>query len=720
MKKRALIVFYILACTLVAAPVSAQKKQTKLTDADTPLHLTRPEYQIPYGIPDQKEIKNDLDKILGYLEATTPAQTIDAKTGKAVMDTSEFDQHTALKKGDFRITSYEWGVTYAAMLSAAEITNDKRYEKYVYDRFNFFADVFHVFKKLFNDYGIIDPQMRQMVKPKALDDAGAMCAAMIKAYRKNQQITLQPIIENYINYIMYNEYRLFDGTFARNRPQKNTVWLDDMFMSIPALAQMGALTGDTKYFNEAVKQILLFSDKMFVEEKNLFRHGWVEAANHHPSFFWGRANGWALLTLVETLDVLPENHPQRNTIIHLLKKHIQGLAACQSGDGFWHQLLDRNDSYPETSATAIFTYCIAHAINKGWIEAVTYGPVATLGWNAVSTKINSEGQIEGTCVGTGMAFDPAFYYYRPVSTYAAHGYGPVIWAGAEMINLLNTHYPKMNDSTVQFYSSPIATDEPIFNINDASRPDEIVAGSTRKNHHPVVFLIGDSTMKNGRGKGDNEQWGWGSFFEQFFDTTRISVENHALGGRSSRTFYTEGLWDKVLPGIKDGDFVFIQFGHNDGGPLNTGRARASLKGIGEESQTVIMEKTGGPEEVYTFGHYLRIYIRQTKARGGIPIVLSPTPNNKWEGEKIVRNETYRQWAKEVAEQEGAYFIDMNDLIATKYEALGPEKAKDLFKDSVHTSREGAILNCEALIEGIRKIPELSLNQYIKSNPKTNH
>lgn len=714
MKKRALIMFYILACTLAVSPVYAQKKQTKPTDADTPLHLTQPEYQIPYGIPDQKEIKNNLDKILGYLETTTPVQTVDAKTGKAVMNTSEFDQNTTLKKGDFRITSYEWGVTYAAMLSAAEITNDKRYEKYVYDRFDFFADVFPVFKKLFNDYGIIDPQMRQMVKPKALDDAGAMCAAMIKVQRKDQNINLRPIIDNYMNYIMYGEYRLFDGTFARKRPQINTVWLDDMFMSIPALAQMGALTGDNKYFNEAVKQILLFSDKMFVEEKNLFRHGWVEAANDYPSFFWGRANGWALLALVETLDVLPENYPQRNTIVHLLKKHIQGLAACQSGDGFWHQLLNRNDSYPETSATAIFTYSIAHAINKGWIEAVTYGPVATLGWNAVSTKINSEGQIEGTCVGTGMAFDPAFYYYRPVSTYAAHGYGPVICAGAEMINLLNKHYPKMNDSAVQFYSSPIATDEPIFNVNDASRPDEIVAGSTRKNNHSVVFLIGDSTMKNGRGKGDNGQWGWGSFFEQFFDTTRISVENHALGGRSSRTFYTEGLWDKVLPGIKDGDFVFIQFGHNDGGPLNTGRARASLKGIGEESQTVIMEKTGGPEEVYTFGHYLRIYIRQTKARGGIPIVLSPTPNNKWEGEKIARNETYRQWAKQVAEQEGAYFIDMNDLIAKKYEELGPEKAKDLFKDSVHTSREGAILNCKALIEGIRSIPELALNQYIKS------
>jgi rhamnogalacturonyl hydrolase YesR/lysophospholipase L1-like esterase len=713
MKKRAPIVFYILACTLAVVPVYAQKKQTKQTDADVPLHLMQPEYPIPYGIPDQKEIKNDLDKILGYLETTTPAQIVDAKTEKAIIDTSEFDQNTALKKGDFRITSYEWGVTYAAMLSAAEITNDKRYEKYVYDRFNFFADVFPVFKKLFNDYGLIDPQMHQMVKPKALDDAGAMCAAMIKAQRKDQNLNLRPIIDNYMNYIMYGDYRLFDGTFARKRPQMNTVWLDDMFMSIPALAQMGALTGDNKYFNEAAKQIQLFATIMFVEDKNLFRHGWVESAPEHPSFFWGRANGWALLTLVETLDILPENHPQRNFILNLMKKHIQGLAACQSGDGFWHQLLDRSNSYLETSSTAIYTYCIAHAINKGWIDAISYGPVAILGWNAVSTKINDKGQVEGTCVGTGMGFDPAFYYYRPVSEYAAHGYGPVIWAGSEIIKLINTQFPKMNDSAVQFYTAKQFTDSPIFSVGDPSRPNEIIAGNSRKNENPVVFLIGDSTMKNGRGKGDNGQWGWGSFFEQFFDTTRIAVENHALGGRSSRTFYTEGLWDKVLPGIKERDFVFIQFGHNDGGPLNTGRARASLKGIGEESQTVIMEKTGGPEEVYTFGHYLRIYIRQTKARGGIPIVLSPTPNNKWDGGKMARNETYRQWAKEVAEQEGAYFIDMNDLIAKKYEALGPEKAKDLFKDSVHTSREGAILNCEALIEGIRNIPELSLNQYIK-------
>ncbi|SDZ99064.1 Rhamnogalacturonyl hydrolase YesR [Porphyromonadaceae bacterium KH3R12] len=711
-KKYFTVLLFIISC-IIALPSYAQKKSDPINDFNTPLHLLQPDYAIPYGIPDKKEIKSTLDRILTYLDNATPATLIDNATGREI-NLSDINHNSGLKRGDFRLASYEWGVTYAAMLAAAEATGDKKYEDYVFNRFQFLSEVTPEFRKIINDHGTVDPQIHQVLVPKALDDAGAMCAAMIKAGRKNAQLKLEPMIRNYMNYIMYNEYRLYDGTFARKRPQMNTVWLDDMFMSIPALAQMGAFTGENRYFDEAARQISLFADKMFVWEKGLFRHGWVESMQDHPSFFWGRANGWALLTLVETLDILPEGHPQRETILQLLRMHIKGIAAYQSGDGFWHQLLDRNNSYYETSATAIFTYCIAHSINKGWIDALTYGPAALLGWNAVSTKINSSGQVEGTCVGTGMAFDHAFYYYRPTSVYAAHGYGPVIWAGAEVIRLLDNQYPKMNDNAVQFYSSAQTTTAPIFSVNDATRPDQIVAGSTRKSKNaPVVMLIGDSTMKNGRGKGENGQWGWGSFFEQFFDTTRISVENHALGGRSSRTFYTEGLWDKVLPGIQKGDYLFIQFGHNDGGPLNTGRARASLKGIGDESQTVIMERNGGPEEVFTFGHYLRIYIRQAKTRGAIPIVLSHTPGNTWDGNKMVRNnETYGKWSREVAEQEGVLFIDMNDLIATKCETLGKEKTNELFKDRVHTSYEGAILNCEALIEGIETMPKLDLRKYI--------
>ena len=100
------------------------------------------------------------------------------------------------------------------------------------------------------------------------------------------------------------------------------------------------------------------------------------------------------------------------------------------------------------------------------IDAMVYGPVAQLGWHAVTTQINAEGQVDGTCVGTGMAFDPAFYYYRPVNVYAAHGYGPVLWAGAEMINMLNKQHPKMNDSAVQYYRTEQKTSEPIFHVMD--------------------------------------------------------------------------------------------------------------------------------------------------------------------------------------------------------------------------------------------------------------
>jgi rhamnogalacturonyl hydrolase YesR/lysophospholipase L1-like esterase len=709
----------LLLLIVVALPSHGQNRTNPVNDFNTPLHLLQPDYDIPYGVPDKQAVKNDLDRILLYLDNATPAVIIDNRTGKEIDNPADINRDSGLKRGDFRITSYEWGVTFAAMLAAAEATGDSRYEEYVYDRFRLLAEFTPGFRKIINDYGRTDGQMYQVLVPKALDDAGAMCAAMIKANRKNGELELEPMINNYMNYILFKEYRLHDGTFARERPQSNTVWLDDMFMSIPALVQMGAFTGENRYYDEATRQIALFTDKMFIEEKGLFRHGWVESMEDPPSFFWGRANGWAMLTLVETLDALPASHPRRNAILQLLRKHVKGVASLQSGDGFWHQVLDRNDSYYETSATAIFTYCIAHAINRGWIDALTYGPVALLGWNAVSTKINSIGQVEGTCVGTGMAFDQAFYYYRPTSVYAAHGYGPAIWAGAAIIRLLDNQYPRLNDNAVQFYASEQTTTAPIFSVNGNARPDQIVAGSTRKTKgNPVVMLIGDSTVKNGRGKGDNDQWGWGSFFEQFFDTTRVSVENHALGGRSSRTFITEGLWDNVLPGLQEGDYLFIQFGHNDGGPLNTGRARASLKGTGNESQTVIMESTGGPEEVFTYGHYLRVYIRQAKARGAIPVVLSHTPGNTWSEGRMVRNgDTYGKWSKEVAEQEGAYFIDLNDLAATKCEALGEEKTNELFKDRVHTSYEGAILNCEALIEGIRATPGLGLNEFINYSIK---
>lgn len=447
-------------------PLLAQNptEKEKINDSNTPLHLMKPEYKMPYGVPKTEEVKAVIDCVLVFLEKATPFKVINKDTKTEITDFSKIDKNDVLERGQFRLASYEWGVTYAAMLLAAETTGDIRYAKYVADRFLFLSKVAPYFRTMEKE-GIVDPQMRQILHPGALDDAGAVCSAMIKAQLIGIKFDGRPLIDNYMDYIMNKEYRLADGIFARNRPQHNTVWLDDMFMAIPAIANMGKLTGDKKYFDEAVKQILLFKQRMWVPEKKLFRHGWVEGMTDHPAFHWGRANGWAILTLSEVLDVLPVNYQGREKVLELFQEHVRGLAALQSGEGFWHQLLDKNDSYLETSATAIYTYCIAHGINNGWIDALAYGPVAMYGWNAITTKVNAIGEVEGTCVGTGMGFDPAFYYYRPTHKYAAHGYGPVIFAGGEIIRLLKNTHPKMNDSAVQFYDKEQKTNEPIFTLN---------------------------------------------------------------------------------------------------------------------------------------------------------------------------------------------------------------------------------------------------------------
>lgn len=439
-----------LASLLMPAMAFAQDNTT-INDSNTPLHLLKPDYKYGYGVSTKQEVKAAIDKVMNYILAN-PQQ--------------------------FRTTSYEWGVTYSACLDAAKASGDKKYAAYVEQNFKAIADAFPGAMKDLKKGKTLDTAIRKVVDPHALDDAGAICAAMIKAEldaRKNpktratQVINTAPVIENYSQYIMTKEFRLADGTFARKRPHKNTVWLDDMFMAIPAIAYMGAYTNDSKYFDEAAKQIMLFKDKMWVKEKKLFRHGWVEAMNPHPAFHWGRANGWAILTMCEVLDVLPENHPQRGAILDLLRQHIEGLVALQGKDGFWHQLLDRNDSYEESSCTAIYTYCIAHAINQGWISALAYGSAVQLAWHAVEASIDAQGRFMNTCVGTGMGFDPAFYMYRPVSTAAAHGYGPAIWAGAEMLRLLDRQHPKMNDSAVQFYPEEVNTNEPIFNYDGEIR-----------------------------------------------------------------------------------------------------------------------------------------------------------------------------------------------------------------------------------------------------------
>jgi rhamnogalacturonan acetylesterase len=235
------------------------------------------------------------------------------------------------------------------------------------------------------------------------------------------------------------------------------------------------------------------------------------------------------------------------------------------------------------------------------------------------------------------------------------------------------------------------------------------------NKKPVLYIIGDSTVKNGNGKTENLLQGWGSFLAGSFDTTRINIENHAIGGRSSRTFITEGRWDKILTNLEKGDYVIMQFGHNDSGPLDdTARARGTIKGIGDDSTEIYNPIRKQKEVVHTYGWYMRKFVNDAKAKGAITIVCSPIPRNDWKNGKVVRSDnSYALWAKQVAEETGAGFIDLNNLLGNEYEKLGKEKTSTFFpKEHTHTNKEGALFNAGIVVQGIKDLIHCDLKKYL--------
>jgi rhamnogalacturonyl hydrolase YesR len=449
MKVKLLLKKTAIAAMLLPLACQAWAETKPANDMTAPLHLMKADYPTPYGNPSVDDVSKVLDRVFTYLDAATPTQAINAKTKKEITNFNQIDDDTVFAPGDFRLTSYEWGVTYAGMLAAGGATGDKRYKDYVNKRLTLLANLAPATLARMKSNPQSKSPVRGMLEPHALDDIGAVCAAIVKAKREGLQADVKPLLDSCVTFIRTKEHRLSDGTLARVRPQVDTLWLDDLFMAVPALAQLGKLTGDASYYDDAVKQVEQFSKRMFNERKGIYMHGWVQGMDVHPEFHWARANGWAVMTMVELLDVLPKDHPGYPMVLKQLRAHVKGLASYQDGTGLWHQLLDRNDTYLETSATAIYAYSMARAINKGYIDKMAYAPAVMLAWNAVATKVNAKGQVEGVCVGTGMGFDPAFYAYRPVNVYAAHGYGPVLLAGAEIITMLKTNKFEINDSSLQ-------------------------------------------------------------------------------------------------------------------------------------------------------------------------------------------------------------------------------------------------------------------------------
>lgn len=236
---------------------------------------------------------------------------------------------------------------------------------------------------------------------------------------------------------------------------------------------------------------------------------------------------------------------------------------------------------------------------------------------------------------------------------------------------------------------------------------------------PSLYLIGDSTVRNGsKGDGGNGEWGWGSAIGTFFERDRLNVENHAMGGTSSRSYRAIGLWQPVLDKVKPGDFVIMQFGHNDNGPINDNkRARGTIKGNGDETEEIDNMLTGKHETVHSYGWYIRRYIEEVQAKGATAIVCSPVPRNNWTDGKINRSiDSYAQWAQQAAAQQSAPFIDLDTLICNHYDIAGQERVTALYfnsKERTHTNATGAQMNAICVVDGIKTLDGCSLAGYLK-------
>ena len=406
-----------------------------------------------YTVPSEAEIRAVLDRIRDHFVRNTPYRIIDTSTGTPITDLTTPTKTAGidLKSAEFIDWTYSMGVVLSAMLQITDVTGDASFQAYTFKNFDFIFEHLPYFRQQAKLFGPQSYGYRRLIDMRELDDCGAIGAALIEAHARKPDPRYKEGIDLAAAHILTRQLRLPDGTLARPRPVATALWIDDAYMSIPFLAQMGKMTGEKKYFDDAAQQVIGMSARLFDPSKGLFDHSWFANMEEDARFFWGRGDGWALVAMAELLTVMPETHPDRPKVMEIFKRAARGAVETQSGTGLWHQLLDRTDSYLETSASAMFTFAIARGVNRGWLP-VSYAPVAQTGWRAIEQRVRPDGQIEGICVGTTAAYDAVYYYNRPTALNAMQGYGPTLMAGAEVLTMIRNFDIKRVNNT--FYYSP--------------------------------------------------------------------------------------------------------------------------------------------------------------------------------------------------------------------------------------------------------------------------
>ncbi len=386
-----------------------------------------------------------LRKIAGRILEQTSYTFVDTKSGQ-VYDNLKGVPFSLTMKVQSRYNDWHYtnGVLDIALMELSGRLHDLQYANYVWKnmQFVFNPDNLNYFRRQY-DTVLQEPEGMDKVSHSSwymffrmirLDDYGTMAASLIDLYGLYKDAAFRQYIDKAAHALLYAEPRLKDGTIARYFPHKMTVWADDLYMSVSLLARMGKLTGEHRYFDDAVKQVLQFHHYLWDPAKQIYYHCYYTDARQNGVAYWGRCNGWMIMAQADLLSALPKNYPGRAGLIRLFQQEAAGIARYQSGSGLWHQLLDKTDSYLETSCSAMFTFSLARGVNEGWLLP-DYAQVAYYGWKGIMSKITEEGDVTDICPGTGIAPSLAVYYSRPLEKNTPMGEGPVLRAGAEILDL---------------------------------------------------------------------------------------------------------------------------------------------------------------------------------------------------------------------------------------------------------------------------------------------
>lgn len=328
----------------------------------------------------------------------------------------------------------DWHYSHGAMVWSMMALDGDEYAAFTKKYIDFTLQQVPYFKYQYDSLFAWRGSYHRIFRRTMLDDTGSPVLPFAESYLKEKSEAVKDLVMPIADYVSKKQVRLKDGTFCRPEPVEFTVWADDLFMGVPFLLQMAKITGDKSYDDDAAKQVLNFRKYLLEPKTGLYKHAWFDQSQQRSATYWGRANGWIAWATVELLAKLPKNHPAYKQVLKNFRQQMKTLIRYQDKSGMWHQVLDRPDSYEETSCTALFTLALARGVRESWLSP-SYKENAIKGWNAVKTKIDQQGIVHGICRGTDIGYDQQFYMDRKTIDNDPRGLGAVITAGIEISKL---------------------------------------------------------------------------------------------------------------------------------------------------------------------------------------------------------------------------------------------------------------------------------------------